>query len=65
MENMVELYSELANKALEIRKNIIKMIYMASSGHPGGALSLVEILTVLYFYEMKNISFDIKDERSR
>ena len=28
------------------------MIYLASSGHPGGALSIADILTTLYFVEM-------------
>ena len=31
-----------------IRRNILKMINAAKSGHPGGALSGVDILTVLY-----------------
>ncbi|MCI5773428.1 MAG: transketolase [Erysipelotrichaceae bacterium] len=39
---------------LNIRKNIIKMVANANSGHLGGALSAVEILTVLYF-EIMNI----------
>ena len=38
------------------------MVYMASSGHPGGALSIVDILTILYFYEMKVNLFNSKDE---
>jgi len=46
--------------ALNIRKSIINMIYNASSGHPGGALSATEIITTLYFSEM-NIS-NPKDE---
>lgn len=36
------------------RCNIIKMIYCAKSGHPGGGLSSVDILTVLYEKVMKN-----------
>ncbi|MDD3435856.1 MAG: transketolase [Candidatus Gastranaerophilales bacterium] len=36
------------------RCNIIKMIHCAKSGHPGGGLSAVEILTVLYQKVMKN-----------
>lgn len=36
------------------RCNIIKMIHCAKSGHPGGGLSAVEILTVLYEKVMKN-----------
>lgn len=35
-----------------IRKDIVSMIYKAKSGHPGGSLSAVEILTALYFDEM-------------
>ena len=35
-----------------IRKEIITMIHGAKSGHPGGSLSAVEILTALYFDEM-------------
>lgn len=44
--------SELQEKALQIRKHIIRMVYSASSGHPGGALSMTEIITALYFSEM-------------
>lgn len=32
----------------ENRKNILKMVYNAQSGHIGGAMSAVELLTVLY-----------------
>ncbi|MFK4785341.1 transketolase [Fusobacterium sp. MFO224] len=42
----------LSTKAKEVRKNIIKMITKANSGHPGGSLSVTDILTTLYFYEM-------------
>lgn len=52
--------NELQEKALNIRRNIIEMVYSASSGHPGGALSITDILTALYFKELR-IS-DIKDE---
>lgn len=56
------LYEELGKKALKIRRNIINMIYMASSGHPGGALSLTDILTVLYFTEMNIDPLEPKKE---
>ena len=39
-------------KAREARKLIIEMVYSANSGHPGGSLSIIDILTVLYFREM-------------
>ena len=35
-----------------IRKDIVSMICKSKSGHPGGSLSAVEILTALYFDEM-------------
>lgn len=46
-------YSRLEQLAQKIRINIIKMLTAAGSGHPGGSLSAADILTVLYFHEMK------------
>src|SRR5579871_5824408 len=40
---------ELQTIAKQIRRDIIEMITAAGSGHPGGSLSAVEILTTLYF----------------
>ena len=40
--------------AVKIRKNIIDMLYRASSGHPGGSLSSVEGLVALYFHHMNH-----------
>lgn len=40
--------------AKNVRINIVKMIGEAGSGHPGGALSAADILTVLYFHKMKH-----------
>ncbi len=37
----------------DIRRDILRMIFEAGSGHPGGSLSAVEILVVLYFHHMK------------
>ena len=57
---------ELQEKCKNIRKSIIESIYRAKSGHPGGSLSAVEILTVLYFYEMNIDPKDPKkEERDR
>lgn len=47
------LIDDLNEKARIIRRDIITMIYLAQSGHPGGSLSAADILTVLYFHEMK------------
>lgn len=43
---------ELAIKANDIRIGIIKSLHEAGSGHPGGALGIADIMTVLYFEEM-------------
>ena len=44
---------ELEIKAREIRKDIIEQVYFAGSGHPGGSLSIADIMAVLYFDELK------------
>ena len=46
-------FEKLERSAKNIRKNLLKAICEAGSGHPGGSLSAVEILTYLYFCEMK------------
>jgi len=43
----------LQSKVQILRKNILNMIYYAGSGHPGGSLSCIDILTCLYFFEMR------------
>ncbi|HHY40587.1 MAG TPA: transketolase [Syntrophaceticus sp.] len=48
-EPQEELIRDLEAKAKTIRKNIISMLAEAGSGHPGGSLSSVEIVTALYF----------------
>ena len=56
---------ELTKKAVEVRKGIIEAVYWAKSGHPGGSLSVADILTVLYFNEMnideKNPNWEDRD----
>lgn len=43
---------QLQQKARKVREDIIEEVYQAKSGHPGGSLSVADILTVLYFREM-------------
>ena len=43
----------LNEKAKEIRLLALDSIHTAKSGHPGGSLSIAEILSLLYFKEMK------------
>lgn len=48
-----DLLTDLKHKAIEVRKEIVRMTYKATSGHPGGSLSSVEMLVYLYFKEMR------------
>lgn len=52
---------ELKGVAKEIRKDIVTMLTESHSGHPGGSLSAVEILTTLYFREMNINPEDPRD----
>lgn len=44
--------TELEKIANQIRINIINQVYYGKSGHPGGSLSIADIISVLYFNEM-------------
>ena len=44
----------LLQKAVRVRAHILEMVAEARSGHPGGSLSAVEILTSLFFYKMRH-----------
>ncbi|MDB4494002.1 transketolase, partial [Flavobacteriales bacterium] len=37
--------------ASQVRRDIVRMVHGVSSGHPGGSLGCVEILTLLFFEE--------------
>ena len=53
---------ELAKIAKRIRRNIIKMVTNAKSGHIGGAFSATEIAVSLYFNEMNITAENVKDK---
>lgn len=46
-------FEALAKTAFLIRRDIIKMLGIAGSGHPGGSLSCTDILTLLYFHFLR------------
>jgi len=56
--------SGLDDIARDIRRHTLKAIHAARSGHPGGSLSIADMLSVLYFEEM-NIEPSKPDDRSR
>lgn len=55
MENRMEntLIHDLSHKATELRRDVLTMIAGANSGHPGGSLSMMEMLVTLYYYKMR------------
>ena len=44
---------QLKRTANNVRLGIIEAVYNAKCGHPGGSLSIADIMTYLYFEEMK------------
>ncbi len=62
---MSDKITQLKEKAGELRRTALTMIYKAQSGHPGGSFSAAEIMTVLYFDQMnvdaKNPKWDERD----
>ena len=65
-----EKKQQLSNIAAKIRLGVIESTHAAGAGHPGGSLSIADILAYLYFEEMNvNVNdpkdanvYDIKDE---
>lgn len=53
MEEMLLSGDELREKAKELRKMLLTMIYKAQSGHPGGSLSATDIVASLYFHTLR------------
>jgi len=56
----VQEYSNLRAVAARLRRHIVSMVAAANSGHPGGSLSAVEIITALYF---KLMNIDVAQPR--
>ena len=60
-----DLIFSLKQKAKELRREIITIIYSAQSGHPGGSLSAIDMMIGLYYYKLridpKNPKWDERD----
>ena len=56
--------TELKINACKVRKGIIEGVHSAKSGHPGGSLSIADVLTYLYFEKM-NIDSENPDMPNR
>ena len=46
----------LKERAAKIRMHSVDAVYGAKSGHPGGSLSIADVITYLYFHKMKNFT---------
>jgi transketolase len=46
--------AELREVAVELRRAILRTIARAGSGHPGGSLSMVELVVGLYWYALRH-----------
>ncbi len=46
--------AKLSEIAAQVRRDVVRMVYMAQSGHPGGALGAADILTALYFAHLRH-----------
>ena len=56
---------ELKDIATQIRRDVIRMVHGANSGHPGGSLGCADFFTGLYFKVMKHnpaFNMDAQDE---
>lgn len=45
---------DLKKISSQVRRDIVRMVTMAKSGHPGGSLGITDVMTTLYFNEMKH-----------
>lgn len=48
-----EMVADLSRRAYEYRAQVLRMVYERKSGHLGGAFSIAEILTALYFHQLR------------
>src|SRR5687767_2211974 len=57
---------ELGKIASQVRRDVVRQVHMANSGHPGGSLGCTDFLVALYFRFMKHspdpFRMDGKDE---
>lgn len=61
----IQLMPSLQDIATQVRRDIVRMVHGASSGHPGGSLGCADFLTALYFKVMQHnpqFSMDARGE---
>src|SRR4051812_18711088 len=53
-QNSTQEVARLREIAGRLRLDIIEMLHKAGTGHPGGSLSAIDIITCLYFSKMRH-----------
>ena len=48
-----EMIADLSRRAFEYSAQVLRMVYERKSGHIGGAFSIAEVLTALYFHQLR------------
>ena len=49
----MEEIQKLNRIASQVRRDVVRMVHACQSGHPGGSLGCADLLTALFFHEMK------------
>lgn len=55
---MKDIVASLQEKARSLRVDVIRTLHRSKSGHTGGSLSVIDMLTVLYYHKMRHRSED-------
>ena len=58
MSVKLQTITELEDKCVDIRSNLLNFIYRIGMGHLGGELSIVEMTVALYY---KYLNYDVMD----
>ena len=48
-----EMVADLSRRAYQYREQVLRMVYERKTGHIGGAFSVAEVLTALYFHHLR------------
>jgi transketolase len=48
-----EMIADLSARAYDYRAQVLRMVHGSKSGHIGGAFSIAEVLTALYFHQLR------------
>lgn len=61
----LESIEELTEMACQVRRDVVRMLTRASSGHTGGSLGMADVFTTLYFKVMRHDPHDFRGTADR